>query len=630
MTITLVSFDGHAINDGTNYVAIIPDDAPLLAGTRAQYIERSDNWSSYAGKRLSEVRFPIVVALRGGSLETLKSWFDTSARVPVKLIGSESGAQYSRLVTPEQVTAMGSGGIQVTLACADPVWRRETDSTDSWNINGTGTHAVNDVGGNRYTEPTISLAVSAGAGWAHKQFVLLRNPLEDYAWSGALDITNGGFNAAAEVSAGRMQADGDDWRFILNGVEIPRWLDQTTMNGSTKLWANVRFAPRVTLTLETAIAASGAVGEIAFRNTSANKIALTRLPYSGMVLIDSELFTYTSVNQEARKLGGVTRAARGSAMAAHSSGATVERIEHPDAWMIYGNSSASAPVQDDSWKPIFDLTASTNTSWVYNLFADSALLRSGRWLSSVEKSSGGLSRVYSGDSAGEADPSQVVGLEMNPWQKNGKWQGESAIIAGMIYAPGGIASITMSGQKRRGGASWPSLAGLQKSSNGSTWSTLWNETTPATANSWTAWSRGSTAVNARYARLVLSGSIAGAASEQAQIEVATATVALAGAGVPIVSLFPRVAQTWLDLTIENQTTGDSFGLVCPLSGSTALVVDCEAHTVKVGGENLYAAIRGVVGKQHWLRLLPGDNTLRVSGAGVGTITATITWRERRL
>lgn len=631
MTITLVSINGNAINDGANFQAIISDDNPLQAQTAAQYIDRYQNWPVYSHKAFGKFKFSIVVVARAGSMANLMAWFDTSQTEPVVLVGSEGGVQYYRMVTPELVQSQGASAVKVILSTADPVWKAVTATTASaWNITASGQTTAITINGTRYTEPTISLAISSGAGWAYKRFVLVRNSLTTYPLTNyPVEVTGGGLNTSTLVSGGKMQADGDDWRLMVDGVEWPRWFDATVMNtSSTPLWTVLDFKPGIEPTLGAAIASSGAVGEITFAKNSANAAYLKALPPSGMLLIDNEVFTYTSKNETARKIGGVTRAAKGTSMAAHSLGATCYWIEH-DIWMMYGNASATAPVQDDSRKPIFALT-STQINRVYTEFFDAAGLRAGSWKLSVTASSGKLSRITTGDSAGEADPATCLGMEINPWQKSGKWQGETATILATLTEPGGISTITCSGQKYRGGTSWPGIAALQRSSNGSTWNTLWNETTPASAESWTAFSRGSTSLsNNRFGRFAFSGSIKGAASERVNFEIAAVTVVPTSAGQPSITLGAETGQNWIDFLLENTTSGDSFEVRFPMTGSTALVIDCENHTITAGGESIYGAIGGLAGKRFWMRLLRGANTLRITGS-VGTMTATISYRERLL
>lgn len=632
MSMALVSINGNAINDGSNYLAVLLEDNMLQAQTDAQYLERYQNWPVLSRKSFPKYKFGLVVAARAGSYDNLMAWFDSGQTEPVALVASEGGVQYYRMVLPETVLAQGSSALKVTLSTADPVWKAVTATTASaWNITASGQTTAITVGGTRYTEPTISLAVSAGAGWAYKRFVRVRNPVTDAALKNwPLDVTAGGLNTSTLVSGGKLQADGDDVRLTVDGADWPRWFDAATMNtASTKIWTALDFQPGIELKLGAAVASTGAVGELAFEKSSATDKALERLPNSGMILYDSEIFTYSSKNKSARKVGGVTRAQRGTSMASHSTGTVGYWIEH-DIWMLYGNASATAPAQDDSRKPIIDLANSTNTSWVYTEFCDEAGLRAGSWTLTTLSSSGKKSQTYTGDSGTDADPAQVLGMEMNISTKSGKVVGESAEIVARLNIPGGIASVTSSGQKRRGGTSWPSFAGLRRSADGKKWTVMWNETTPASAATWTAWSRGSTsASNNKFVEFGLDGSLKANSAEQASFEVSGATVAHTSGGAVAVSLFGEVAQNWVDFTLENTTSGDSIELAYPLTGSAAIVIDCENMTVTAGGENIFSALRGMAGKRYWLRLLRGANTLRITGS-VGTMTATISYRERRL
>jgi hypothetical protein len=318
-------------------------------------------------------------------------------------------------------------------------------------------------------------------------------------------------------------------------------------------------------------------------------------------------------------------------MASHSANATVYRIEH-DVWMLYGDASATTPEQDESRAPAFDVTASTNTSWAYDtVFADAAGLRAGSWKMSVEDTDGKLSTVYTATQGAEADPASVLGMTLNPWEKKGKYLSETGTIRCRLYNPCGIATVaSVTGSKMRGDSSWPKVAGLQRSGNGSKWTTVWNETTPASADTWTAFSRGSSSTsNDEYVAFALSGTVKGQEGQQANFEVDTATATFPASTVPLVTLLGEAAQVWVDFTVENTTTGESLKLAYPMTGSNTLTVDCEARTVRSGSENIFGAIRGVGGRRHWLRFEPGVNNLVITGS-VGTITCTITYPERLL
>lgn len=631
--LTLSTFDGHAINDGTHYAAIIPEDAPLLAQVSANAVRRSQNYPVFSGKVLEGIKLPVVISIRGGSLDELKTWFDNSKNRLAALVAADGSAEsWYLMATPVAMDADGPLSVTVVLYVPDPAWRSVTEYSASWAVTADGQTKTISNGGMLDAYPKFEITPGAGGsgGYRYRRFVEVVNraagkPLDQYP----IEIT-GGLDTATLVTAGKMQTDGDDVRVVIDGVEVPRWL--AGMNtSSTKIWTVISLAPPQTLSLGVAIPSSGAVGEITIKTSSANDAALRKLPTAGIVKIDTEYFTYNGVDVKLRKLGGVQRAAKGSGMAAHAVNASVIWIEH-DMWLIYGNSAAEAPDQDESRKPVLDLTNSTNGTWVYaGLFADGAKQRAGRWTGVVNSSTGKQSLVYTATEGAEADPASVMGCEANIWYKAGRAQGESALISWMLYNPCGFASIEASGKKRRAGTSYPGTAGLQRSGNGASWTTVWSESSPVSAGSWVAWSRTAANLYAQpFARFLLYGALKAAEGEQAQFEVGNVTAVLTSTTTPTVNLGSEAGQAWQDILITNQTTGEAISLTVSAQTGGVITVDSDQKTVDVDGQNQIGSLALSSARRDWLRLVSGTNTLRLNTSNTPDLNIVVKWRKRML
>ncbi len=626
--LTLKTWNGVSINDVTNYEAIIPEDAPLIAQAKAKAVQRSENWPVFAGKDFSESKLPILIVIHSGSMDALKALFNTEQRETYQLVATDGTEDWYLNATPITMTAKGPLAVTVVLSVMDPVWRSVTQYSSAWSVTASGQTKTITNAGRVDAYPSYEITPGSGSGgYAYRRFVKIWNKTALKFDNYPIEIT-GGLDTAALVTAGKMLATGDDVRVLMDGVEVPRWLDGINTS-ATKIWTVLGLSPMVTMTLGVVIPSTGDVGEISVINTTANYNALKKLPASGIVEIDSELFTYDNVNPAARKLGGVQRAAKDSSMAAHAAKATITWIEH-DIWLMYGNSAAEAPVQDESHKPVFDLANSSNSSWVYDsLFSDGDGLRAGAWKPAVISSTGKESHITTATGGDEADPASVMGMEEELWYKAGKVMGETANLAWNLTHPAGITTIASTGNKQRFGTKWPALAALQRSLNGSTWTSVWNETTPADTT-FTAWSRTATNINAKYARFLLNGSLPALEAEKALFEVGTATVALNTTYTPGVTLAAETGQTWLELTLENTTTGESIELKASTKTGKLVVVDTDEKTLVVDGQYQISALILSSIRRDWLRLAAGSNTLKVTYTSSPALTITTKWYKRML
>ena len=628
----LYSFNGHAINDKTNYEAIIPSDSPLMASTKATYVQRSAMWPVYSAKVLSETRFSILVAVRGGtgSLDQLKTWFDTMTLDPVKLVGSEDSKYWAMMVVPESITAIGSSAVKVVLSTSDMAWVDDgVGSSSSWNITASGQTKVISVSSERYVEPTFDISAVSGKGYIYLRHVKLFNRVGRTFVNFPIDVTNGGWNTAALVTAGKMLSSGNDLRVFVDGTEVDRWL--SGMNtASTKVWINLDLKPSIKVALKTAIASSGSISAIYVLDTPTttktnNKAKLSRLPKHGMLTIDSEVFAYSSINLTKLCFTGITRALNGSSMAAHSANASIYWVEH-DVKIMYGDVNAQAPETDDTQMPIINLSTSTNTSWVYASFGEFNAQRAGAWEDNVERSAGKASLIRTGNAGADISPYEAMGMEINTYYAGSVLKSGSGKLTWSIHVPCGVTTVSSNGYKYRGGTTVPATAALKYLVN-NVWTSLWNESSPASASTWTAWTRSSVATaNLTDVMFVFEGTI-NANGVRANFEVRDVTLSLTSANVPSVTMGSEVLHEWVDIMIENTTNDDWVQVVYPFTSDT-LTVNCEDRTAFSGLVNRFGALR-LNNSAYWLRLMPGSNTLKATGY-IGNINIAIGWKDKKL
>jgi len=653
----ILSWDGHAINDGQAFNAWIPSGALDQVEVETLFVERYATTPFYAGKRFGEFTFPLVVELLGdvfAQSDVLKQWFRTFDLdlKRLRVMDTQTGEVYYRWATPRKYTTK-NGRATILMAASDPVWHSETVRQAAWSLSGVGGEAQRLrvlCSGNEFARPrftVLSLGQGGSSGDAVQRFVRVYNRGDLACESYALDLTDGGLDTAALVTAGLMRSDGHDLRVWVDGVQVPRWLVNVNTS-QTRVWiSRLSLRPRVEFALGQAILDSGVVGEIQCAKTAAKTLArLAGYASSGMLEIGGEIFTYAGIDLKTLKLGGVQRAAKNTRAAAHDVGTICRWLEH-EIWVTYGDPSAGDPAADDPdydrYKPAFDLASSTNTSWVYaGGFGDAAGQRPGSWKAALLSSTGKLSETTSGVQGADGDdPALRLGMRMLA----GASGSETARLEWRLYQPAGIASVACSGEKRRTAAAFPQTAALQSSKNGTSWVIVWNETLPVNSGQWTAFSRGAVALSAAPTslRFYFDGKLSGVANAQANFEIASCTVNLNAGGVPFVSLAedtdpetPEHNSSTLRARISNVSTGEYLELDARVLVGKALVIDTDAKTVMHDGTSLGSAVRFSSVRTEWLALAPGaypqpgENVLQFDAEVSAEVTITVEWEDRML
>jgi phage-related protein len=89
-------------------------------------------------------------------------------------------------------------------------------------------------------------------------------------------------------------------------------------------------------------------------------------------------------------------------------------------------------------------------------------------------------------------------------------------------------------------------------------------------------------------------------------------------------------QTWQDFTITNQTTGESMQLMVSAQAGGLIRVDSDQKTVDVDGQNQIGALTLSSARRDWLRLVSGNNTLRLNTVNTPDLAIVVKWRKRML
>ncbi len=564
--------------------------------------------------------------------------FDTAGNQTARLLVSD-GAARDWFVDAKVTEHVLEGGIhRISLLAPDGIWTSGDEvQSGVWNIASSPETEVFTVGGTHPAKPVIVVTptTSRAGGFAYRRFITIYNRIDADFVDYPLEIS-GGFNTAALVSAGKLQADGDDLRIYVDGKQVPRWLAGINTS-STKVWINLDLSPAVSLVLEGALG-TGTLSQLVFEAGRASLNALKALPRRGLLLIGSELFAYTDVEVEDYKVTGVNRAVKWTTAASHADGSSVYWIEH-DIRLVYGNALISAPNQSDKAKPMLNLSTSSNTWWDFDEFAafqvstpETPNKRTAQWAPAVHRSTGGLSGAYTGNRGAQAVPATELGLHGAGWAQGSQPRAEKYELDWSIHQPAGLTAVAMDGEKYRAGALWAAKELLQVSENGKIWiDTAQTISSPSSAATWTAWNT-TGALGATYSelRLRFEGTLAAAAGVHVYVEAENVTLTLDSGQTPSVSLGSEQADTYqLEFTLSNQTTGESFSVDFPILLGEAISIDCENKTIRHEDEgDIFPALSLEQPQSEWMTLAPGSNTLQFKESGLVAVTVALSWHER--
>lgn len=648
MRLSIISFDGHAINDGTNYAASFPrEDVSVLnlPDVRMIEIDRTRNYPILGGIERNSKTFLIEIEMRGTfatQIDTLKTWFEPDGVLKKLLVKdlNNSDKQWYVMCTAQRNPMIKYSTMRFLMYAPDPTWLSETENTVEWyDINSSPGIKTVTVAGNKKALPKFTLTpdTAKGSGYLYRRWLPIYNPTSNEMKGYPIDITGGGWDTATLIAAGKMRSDGYDIRIDCDGAQLNRWLDSIN-TANTKVWTVLDLAPGRPMTLGANIASTGSISYITLTNASIDN--LKKIPVSGIVMIGTEIFTYQNVHIKTKQLAAVTRAQRGSSMAAHTAGDTVYWIEH-DIWLHYGYMSATAPATDNTIKPMFNLNTSTNTSWDYDDFTTNAGKQAASWKPAVQRSTKKTSETYTAPQHTEADPASVMGMAIIVGTKGTRPVAEDAQLEWRINLPSGATHVSCDGSKYKFLATaWPTatLAALQYATNQNKktkWVSAWNEATPSSTTTWTTWTRNNVSLGGTYysLRFVFDGGVGASYDNVAYFEIANVTITLASSGVPVVTNIATLAeQTTLyvfQATIENTTTGDSMEINYSCKIGEALEIDTFKKTVTYNGAtNALAAITLSSVRDEWLPLAVGANVLTYTENPIGKVDIDIAWRDR--
>lgn len=486
MRLKVTSWNGHLINDGTNYESVISPGNAMPIST-PNFIDMGESFPLLTGKTLGLGYFTFHIVLRG-NVETqrdeLNKWFDVSDPDYGILLAEDldTGDDWYLTGTPVAPPMLENEKISkysISLALKTPYWTTDLTEDTEFNIgSATETNTVAAVG-NSKTLPIITISPRYEKGvvsYKHRFFVAVHPPsietsdinnVKPRTQTIPVDLTPSGWDTAAIVLAGDMLPSGDDVKVVVNGLETPRWFGGGGINDAdTHVWSYLTMPSYTKMLLKTSMDNTTTPSEIVVECLGFRTAEFDRVP--GTLLTGSELITYTGISVQSINVTpqwatwritftGLVRGVHESSKATHSIDDEVHHIAN-EVWVIYNNPDADAPDGSINDKPPFDLATSTNTEWIY----DGAFSVTG----ASNPLSHSLTPVYNGPGTVYTNTENDGSLEGNfsdPWEVIGL-KLKSIMVSGIVYsdtsskpmwsliASTPIDSIEYEGQRYRSGA----------------------------------------------------------------------------------------------------------------------------------------------------------------------------------
>lgn len=626
----LKTWNAHGINDGTNYESVI-DSASWygLPDTQAVMANRSGTWPVAAtvdrrGRKLYFTVYIRAIASRATLQSQLAEWFDPDDETPKKLICEDAaggGDRYIYGICEELKEVNFGAGLQYVVGIrvhGDPLWRENTATTASWDITASGQTKVLANGGKADAYPTLQIKPTAAktGGWAYKRWIPIRWRTNEAAVMYPVDVFDNNLDGAALVTATKLQADGDDLRIVVNGLEVSRWL-QDINTATAQCWISLDFQAKQEGTLAVAIAGAGAITTITVNED------ISGFPTSGILVVASEAFVYTGVDLGTKQFTGVTRSTKGTSAAAASIGDAIWWCQY-EIFAIYGNAAATAPVYTNTGKPIFNL-ASTNTSWDYDSFNVDGETRAGAWAAVMN----GAQQTRNNQGTNSSATWEELGIAcmrnntksgyiyiMNPcYITNANFQsGEYLVYTGsQTYFDPSISEYHPGSY-----VGWDVENGLGIS---------------PTLDAYTAWTKNQAiSGNATGVRLWHSSYQPDPwVMANHYIEASDVTLTLNSSYTPAVAIGAEQSTYDLACRITNNTTGLAIDVAFQMALNQEIEIDTDGKTVTylADGSNQFQALTLVgAARRDWLKLQTGNNTLQFDDTGTDTVTIDFDWEER--
>ena len=297
MRLSLFTYNGTAINNGTDYSAYFPTGSVLLlAGANPVMVSRENAAPILVYKDRQPARWAIHMKLLGtihSQRDTLATLFNPNDKTMKTLIAKDSADSDKQWYVKANCAGfpeLNGQELVVLLDVPDPIWYTNTQTSDNWSITASAqTHGVT-VAGNYPTAPVFRITPTAGKGSTganpYRRFITIYNQA-NYNVSSVADIAEFK-NYPIDITAG--------------GTNTTGWVADTTVSNQINNVAGIN-ASVTTIDIDTAVGGG--------------------LAASGMGYVDTEQISWTA--NSGTQLTGVTRGIGGTTAATHADNAVIAR-----------------------------------------------------------------------------------------------------------------------------------------------------------------------------------------------------------------------------------------------------------------------------------------------------------------
>jgi len=643
----VTTWDGYNINNGSTYVSGLTSPILSQAAVQVNHVERHGRYPLIGGvsypARTIMVTTIITSSTPAAARALLRTYFETeSGEIKTLVITGDGGvSQYIKAVCEAhyEEDEVGNTFYSVLRVHDDTAWRSVSVLSDTETVIASGQEWEITNAGDQIARPTITITPKEAQPNInpYRRFVAVQwrgDGAADYP----TDITSSNWDTETLVTESKMQATGNDIRVIVNGIAVDYWLNAINTD-TTSVWVNLTWQKAISLTAAVAIAVTGTVETIDVNQN------ISAMPSTGILMIDNELFIYTSKNNSLRRFTILARAAHGTAAAAHTVGDTVYWIQHAIE-LQYGNDDFAAWPSHASRKPAFELATSENNTWDYDGFGDRVLGEGAKDVNPVIlpaswQYTGGLMEeglwIYTCYTASQF-PNAPGGspFTTSPWAVAGLYQGVPGgyPIRWRLHCPCGITAVNFQNGYKYAGALLVSWKGYIVSSvDGSLWANEYTIPTPSALTTWQTWSQDETTLtaNSRYIGLEL-GRIFAAGGAGHYLEAGDATLTFDTNLTPLVYMASEVGNYSIEATLTHEESGWALQISFAGAIDQSLVINTDTGeiTSTVDGSSQFQAVRRFPrSRVEWLPLLPGVNTLIWTEVGVVEMDVKLQWQERR-
>lgn len=203
-----ISYDGHAINDGTNYLSWLDGDSLNLPPGQIIQADVDFDWPYFVGNEKTSRTLVVHIQIQDRStwqarINELNQWFSTQSGQEQYLLAMWTESQSLRRIACRPIDSRIDGlWYSITLRALRPYWEANEEESQILFVSADGDSTVVVNSGNLATTPIIELTMTTAPvnTWLWRRNVLVTNGCSNHLINYPLELTAGGWDTAALVA----------------------------------------------------------------------------------------------------------------------------------------------------------------------------------------------------------------------------------------------------------------------------------------------------------------------------------------------------------------------------------------------------------------------------------------------